>query len=107
MTKKALIAMSAILTSASLPNTTAQELRRFDLENCVYGGNDIGQYYPFSLSSWACGNTDGSLYYNREGLLLFRNADGKETEVTTFDKLRGLVGDQYARILSAETPEIL
>lgn len=107
MTKKALIAMSAILTSASLPNTTAQELRRFDLENCVYGGNDIGQYYPFSLSSWACGNTDGILYYNREGLLLFRNADGKETEVTTFDKLRGLVGDQYARILSAETPEIL
>lgn len=103
MTTKPLIAMSALICSTPLTDATAQQ--EFSLENSVYGGKEMGKFYPYSLSSWACQKIDGIVYYTQVGKLICRYADGHEAEATSIQKLRELAGNEYLSIVSAESPE--
>ncbi len=107
MTEKALIAMTAILTTASTFDAMAQELRKFDLENSVYGGKELSSLYPYSLSSWSCRQTDDILYYKPDYTLAAYRTDGSATDISTYNKLSDLASGGYVRILAAETAEVL
>ena len=99
--------MTAILTTASAIDAMAQELRKFDLENSVYGGKELSSLYPYSLSSWACRQTDDILYYKPDYTLTAYHVDGSETDISSYNELSDLLSGGYVRILAAETAEDL
>lgn len=106
MTHKHLIAMAAILSTVSLADSSAQP-RSFNLENTVYGGKELAQLYPYSLSAWPCRNTDNILYYKPDYSLTAHNPDGSQTPVSSYNELGSIIAADYVRIIAAESPDVL
>lgn len=86
---------------------TGQGLKRFDLENSVGGGKEFGRIYPYSLSAWACRQTDDIVYYKPDRSLVVSRPDGSEEVVSSYEGLRRVAGADYARVLAAEAPGLL
>lgn len=90
------LSTSAMAQTADSPQAPA---KKFSLENSVGGGNEMSQYYPYSLSSWSSETGDGIFYYDENGVLVESQADGKLRNVISYTDLRNLVGGGYVRIL--------
>lgn len=103
MNHKALIVMTSAFL-ASLTTSAGQDLRKFDLENSVPGGKEFGNLYPYSLSSWACRETDDIIFYKADNTLAASAPDGTESAIGSFDDIRKALGGSRAYILEAATP---
>lgn len=77
----------------------AAHLKRFSLENSVGGGNDMSEYYPYSLSAWTSEAGEAVYYYDDNGYLVESLPDGSLRNVVSHDDLRDIVGGGRVSIL--------
>ena len=96
----------AVLCGISLPAVAATPAdvvmkKKFSLENSVGGGNEMRDYYPYSLSAWAAHSGNDIFYYTREHNLVVSHSDGKVDTVSSYSALQKLTGGGYVLIVSA------
>lgn len=96
----------AVFCGISLPAVAATPAdvvmkKKFSLENSVGGGNEMRDYYPYSLSAWAAHSGNDIFYYTREHNLVVSHADGKVDTVSSYSALQKLTGGGYVLIVSA------
>lgn len=76
--------------------------KKFTLENTVGGGNEMGDYYPYSLSSWASESGNYVFYYDDKGDLVESRPDGTVRKIISHSDLSDIVGGGYVAILKVE-----
>lgn len=94
------LAQSSASSSAQVARSVSSEAtgKTFSLENTVSGGNEMGEYYPYSLSSWLSEAGDDIFYYNADGVLVKSSPDGTESDVISHSALGAVAGGGYVSI---------
>ncbi len=96
-----------VVSVATLATTSimAQEATpKFSLENTLYGGYQISQYYPFDINYWLCKSKDRIVNYTPDGQIESQTSAGKRSPLISYNDLAERFGVSLS-VVRVDSPE--